>query len=87
MESSAALAHFSGRSRVPVRRVRGDLLVARGDVADAAAAERVEHADHGVARESEHHFHAEPLQVLGKKISGETCLARRGQRLRNDVDG
>ena len=36
-------ARLAGRARIAVGGVRRDLLVARADVADAAAAERVEH--------------------------------------------
>ena len=80
-------ARLAGRARVAVRRVRRDLLVPRADVADTAAAERVEHADDGVPGQAEHHLDAEPLEIVGEQVGREARLARRRQRFRNDVDG
>ena len=68
-------ARLAGRARVAVGGVRRDLLVARADVADAAAAERVEQADDGVAGEAEDDLDAEALEVLGQQVRGEARFA------------
>ena len=80
-------ARLAGGARVAVGGVRGDLLVPRADVADAAAPERVEHADDRVAGQPEDHLDAEALEVVGQQVGREARFARRRQRLRNDVDG
>jgi hypothetical protein len=77
---------LASRARVAVGRVRRDLLVPRAHVADLAAPERVEHRDHRMPGQAEHHFDAEALEIVGEQISRETSLARRRQRLGNDVN-
>ena len=67
-------AGLAGRARVAVGGVRRDLFVARADEADAAAAERVEHADHGVAGQPEDHLDAEALEIVGQQVRGESRL-------------
>jgi hypothetical protein len=59
------------RAGVAVGGVRRNLLVARADVADAAAAERVEQADDGMAGEAEDDLDTQPLEVLGEQVRGE----------------
>src|SRR6185503_17794089 len=78
---------LAGRTRVAVGGVRGDLLVARADVADAAAAERVEHADDGVAGQAEDHLDAEPLEILREQVRGQARFGGGRQRIRNHVNG
>ena len=70
-------AGLSGGPGVAVRRVRRDLLVPGADVADAALAQRVEHPDHGMAGQAEHHLDAEALEVVGQQIRREAGLGRR----------
>ena len=77
---------LSGRSRVAVRGVRGDLLMAGAHVADAAASERIEHADHRMSGEPENDLHAEPLEVLRQQVRGDAGFRRGRQRLRYRVD-
>jgi hypothetical protein len=78
---------LTGRSRVAVGRVRGDLLVPRADVADPAVSERVEHRDDRMPGQAEDDLDAEALEVVGQQIRREPRLARRRQRFGNDVDG
>ena len=80
-------ARLAGGPGIAVGGVCRDLLVARADVADAAAAQRVEHPDHRVAGQPEHHFDAEPLEIVGEQVGGEARLGRGRQRFRDDVDG
>ena len=77
---------LSGRSRVAVRGVRGDLLMAGAHVADAAAPERIKHGDDRVSREAENDLHAEPLEVLRQQIRRDARFRRGRQRLRYGVD-
>ena len=74
VSSDAGLAR---RARVAVGGVRGDLLVARRDEADAALAERVEERDDRVAAQPEDHLDAEALEVLGQQVRRDARLGLR----------
>jgi hypothetical protein len=78
---------FPSGARVTVGGVRRHLLVPRADVADTAAAERVEHADDGMAGQAEDHLDAEPLEILREQVRGQARFGGGRQRIRNHVDG
>ncbi len=69
-------AGLAGGARVAVGRVRGNLLVPRGDEPDAALAERIEQADHRVPAQPEHDFDAKPLQVVRHLVRGDARAGR-----------
>jgi hypothetical protein len=73
-------SRLAGHARVAVRGVRGDLLVPGRHEPHAALAERVQHADHCVAAESEHDLHADLFQVLGHLIGGNARARGRDWR-------
>ena len=67
---------LSGDPGVAVGRVRGDLLVAAGDEADAALAERIEHGDVGVTAQAEDDLDPDPLEVLHQQIRRDPSPGR-----------
>jgi hypothetical protein len=69
--------------RVAVGGVRGDLFMAGRDEANAALAERVEKADHGMAAQAEDHFDAKPFEIVREQVR---CDPRVGFR-RGSLDG
>ena len=80
-------ARLARGTRIAVRGMGRDLLVPGAHVADAAASQRIEHRDHRVAGQAEHHFDAEPLQVIGQQIRGVPRVGGDRERFRDDVDG
>ncbi len=61
-------ARFSRRAGVSVRGVRGHLLVAAGDEANAALADGVQKRDVRVTAQTENDLDAEPLEILGEQV-------------------
>ena len=73
-------ARLTGDARVAVCGVRGDLLVPGRHKPHPALAERIQHADHGVAAEPEHDLHADLFQVLGHLVGGDARACGRDWR-------
>ena len=65
---------FARRPRVAVGGVRGHLLVAGRNVANAALPERVEKPDDRVATQPKDHLDAEPFEIIGQQVGGNPCF-------------
>ena len=69
---------LAGGARVPVGRVGGRLFVPCRHEPDAALAQRVEQTDDRVAAQTEDHFDAQALEVVGQLIRRDTCACAGG---------
>ena len=70
---------LAGGTRVAIGGVRGNLFMPGRDEPDAALAEGIEQGDDRVAAQPEHDLDAQPLEVLGQQVGGDTGAGgRRG---------